>query len=125
MIDESQTSFNTVLSLIVDNFAEVMAEIRKEFYHGWMIRVIQKQVGYTFQCWTSERLIDVTDTQQYSTIEYALCAGRARADLESVRLSLTSFLRGRLQLLLLNSDERNALEDSIAQYINTAKSEFR
>jgi hypothetical protein len=101
-----------------------MTEIREEFYHGWMIQVAQEHIGYTFQCWMSEQQIGVTDAQCYSTFEQAVSAGRFRADLESVRLSLTTFLRGKLHFLLLNSDERNALENSIAQYIDTAKPQF-
>jgi hypothetical protein len=93
----------------------------EEIYHGWLIRIAQESVGYTFQCWRSEQQIGVTDTQHYSTFEHALRAGRLRADLESVRLSLTTFLHGKLQVLLLNSAERDSLENSIAQYIDLAK----
>ncbi|MBD2464685.1 hypothetical protein H6G89_27135 [Oscillatoria sp. FACHB-1407] len=93
----------------------------EEFYHGWMIQVAQEQMGYSFQCFMAEQQNAVTDAQSYLTVEQALCAGRLRADLESVRLSLTTFLRGKLQFLWLNSDERNALEHSIAQYIDAAK----
>jgi hypothetical protein len=98
-----------------------MAEIREEFYHGWTIQVAQEQMGYTFQCWMARQSISVTDAQSYSTVEQAVSAGRWRADIESVRLSLTAFLHGKLQFLLLNADERNALENSIAQYIDTAR----
>lgn len=98
-----------------------MAEIREESYHGWMVRVAQEQTGYTFQCWMSERQVGVTDARYYSTVEQALYAGRLRADLESVRLSLTAFLHGKLQRLLLNAEEQHALENSIAQYIDIAK----
>lgn len=98
-----------------------MAEITEEFYHGWMIQVAQEQVGYTFHCWRAEQQGSLTDAQPYLTLERALHAGQRRADLESVRLSLTSFLRGKFHFLLLNADERNALENSIAQYIDTVK----
>ena len=101
-----------------------MTEIREEFYHGWVIQVAQEHAGYTFQCWMSDQQVGVTDAQSYATLEHALRAGRLRADLESVRLSLTAFLHGKLKLLLLNPDERNALENSIAQYIDTAKHQF-
>ncbi|HEY9625459.1 MAG TPA: hypothetical protein V6C78_34385 [Crinalium sp.] len=107
----------------VDHVVETMTEIREEFYHGWVIRVAQEQVGYTFQCWMSEQQISVTDAQPYLTFEHAFRAGRWRADLESVRLSLTTFLHGKLHRLLLNADERSALENSIAQYIDTARSQ--
>jgi hypothetical protein len=110
---------------VVDDLAEIMTETREEFYHGWVIQVIQEQMGCTFKCWMSEQQISsITDAQSYSTFEQALSAGRLRADLESVRLALSAFLHGKLQLLLLNSDERNALENSIAQYIATAKPQF-
>lgn len=101
-----------------------MAEIWEECYHGWVIQIAQEQLGYTFQCWMSGRQASVTDAQHYSTCEQALCAGHLRADMESVRLSLTAFLYGKLQFLRLNSDEQNALENSIAQYIDTARHQF-
>lgn len=101
-----------------------MTEIREEFYHGWTIQAAQGQAGYTFQCWMAGKQVGVTDAQYYSTFERALSAGRLRADLESVRLALTTFLHGKLQLLLLNANEREALENSIAHYINTAKHQF-
>lgn len=97
---------------------------KESFYHGWWIEVAQEQGGYSFQCYMLEQPLSVTDTQSYPTLEQAFRAGKLRADLESVRLSLTNFLRGKLQLLLLNSDERNALENSISQYIETAKRQF-
>ncbi|GAB4367990.1 MAG: hypothetical protein Kow00121_06710 [Elainellaceae cyanobacterium] len=101
-----------------------MAEIQEEFYHGWTIQIAQEQVGYTFQCWMSKPVgeqVSFTDAQYYSTVEHALRIGRWRADLESMRLSLTTFLQGKFQFLLLNSAERNALENSIAQYIDVAR----
>lgn len=93
----------------------------EEFYHGWLIQITQKQDGFFFQCWMSAETVGVTDSQSYTTQEQALCAARLRADLESVHLSLTSFLNGKLHRLLLNSEERNALEQSIIQYIDWAK----
>lgn len=96
----------------------------EEFYHGWIIQVAHQSVGYTFQCWMSEKYIGVTDAQHYSTFDQALQAGRLRADLECVRLSLTNFLRGKLKVLLLYPDEQNALENSIAQYIDVAKNQL-
>jgi hypothetical protein len=105
---------------VIFHVAKTMSEIREEFYHGWIIQVAQEQVGYTFQCWMSHQEVSITDAQSYLTFEQAFIAGRSRADLESVRLSLTAFLNGKLQLLLLNSDERNALENSIVQYIDAA-----
>lgn len=99
-----------------------MIESWKETYHGWMIQVSEAQMGYTFHCWITEQEMGVTDAQNYSTLEQAFSAARLRADLESVRLSLTTFLQGKLQFLLLNSAEQIALENSIAQYIDKAKS---
>lgn len=103
-----------------------MAMVSEDFYHGWVIQVEREPVGYTFQCWMSEQQVDVglTDAQYYSTFDQALSAGRLRADLESVRLSLTNFLRGKLKHLLLYPDEQNSLENSIAQYIDLAKNQF-
>ena len=101
-----------------------MAEIWEEFYHGWLIQVAQDQMGYTFQCWRAGHQASVTDAQYYATFEHALRAGQLRADLESVRLSLTTFLRSKRHLLLLHLDEQNALEKSIAQYIDTANHQF-
>jgi len=98
-----------------------MAKVREEFYHGWTICITQQQAGYAFQCWIAEHELNVTDAQHYLTFEQALSAARLRADLECVRLSLTNFLRGKLNLSLLFPGEQNALENSIAQYINTAK----
>ncbi|MBD2088952.1 hypothetical protein H6F67_03680 [Microcoleus sp. FACHB-1515] len=93
--------------------------MKKEFYHGWVIRVVQKPAGYCFECRMIDRHGRVSDAQCYSTPEQALQAGRLRADLESVRLSLTSFLRGKLKLVWLYPDEQTALENSIDRYINT------
>jgi hypothetical protein len=98
-----------------------MTETRKEFYHGWVIQVVQEQWGCTFQCWMSGQQGSVTDARSYSTFEQALNAGRLRADLESMRLSLNTFLSGKLQFLLLNAEERNALENSIARYIDATQ----
>ncbi|MBD2314159.1 hypothetical protein H6G20_21040 [Desertifilum sp. FACHB-1129] len=94
--------------------------IVEEFYHGWVIQVTQQPDGYIFQCWMSEKRTSVTDTQSYPTIDRAFRAGQLRADLESVRLSLRNFIRGKLKLLQLYPDEQNALENSVAQYIDTA-----
>lgn len=93
----------------------------EEFYHGWLIQITQKQDGFCFQCWMSGGTVGVTDSQPYPTLEQALYAGKLRADLESVRLSLTSFLNSKLHRLLLNSEERSSLERSIIQYIDCAK----
>lgn len=101
-----------------------MTELREEFYHGWVIQVAQEQGGYTFRCGMQEQQISVTDAQYYSTFENALRAGQLRADLESVRLALTTFLHGKRQFLLLHSEEQNALEHSIAQYIEATKHQF-
>lgn len=101
-----------------------MAEIREELYHGWSIQITQDQRGYLFRCWTSEHLIGVTDAQYYPTFGQALRAGHLRADLESVRFSLTTFLRGKRHRLLLDPNEQNALESSISQYIEIARHQF-
>jgi hypothetical protein len=101
-----------------------MAIVQEEFYHGWLIQVIQERAGYTVQCEIPQQQLSIHDTQHYATIEQALIAGRLRADLESVRLSLTRFLRSKLKLLLLYPDEREALESSISQYIDRAKHQF-
>lgn len=101
-----------------------MAELCEEFYHGWVIQVAQEQGRYTFRCCIQAQQISVTDTQNYSTFEHALRAGQLRADLESVRLALTTFLRGKRHFLLLHSEEQNALERSIAQYIEATKHQF-
>jgi hypothetical protein len=102
----------------------MMANISPEFYHGWVIRISQDQAGYFFQCWMSEQQTVIIDAQCFSTLDQALQAAKLRADLESVRLSLTAFLRGKLQFLLLNPEEQNALEHSIVQYIDAAKHQF-
>lgn len=101
-----------------------MTEIWEESYHGWAIQAVQADKGYLFNCWMPEQQMGVTDMQYYQTLDQAFRAGRLRADLESVRLSLTTFLRGNLQLLLLGTEEKNALESSIARYIDTAKHQF-
>jgi len=103
------------------NLAEAIEMMRKEFYHGWVIQIFRQSVGYSFECQMAERRGCVSDVQCYATIEQALQAGRLRADLESVRLSLSSFLHGKLKLALLHPDEQNALEDSIDRYISTAQ----
>ncbi|NJL19955.1 MAG: hypothetical protein HC895_02665 [Leptolyngbyaceae cyanobacterium SM1_3_5] len=93
--------------------------MKKESYHGWVIQVVQKPAGYSFECRMIDRQGRISDAQCYSTSEQAFQAGRLRADLESVRLSLTSFLRGKLKLIWLYPDEQTALENSIDRYINT------
>lgn len=98
-----------------------MIEIQEEFYHGWMIRVSRQQIGYTFLCWIADQDIGITDARSYSTASQALRAGQLRADLESVRLSLTTFLYSKLQCVHLTSDEREALEYSLFRYIDTAQ----
>lgn len=101
-----------------------MVEIKTESYHGWTIRICRGQTDYTFQCWMLEQHVGIIDIQCYSTVEQALRAARWRADLEAVRLSLTTFLHGKLQFLLLNAEEQKALENSITQYIDSAKRQF-
>ncbi len=101
-----------------------MAEIQDEFYQGWIIQIAQDQLGFRFYCWMVERQTGISDGQFYATVEAALRAGRLRADLETVRLALTSFLNGKRQFLLLHIDERNALENSIDRYIDTVKHQF-
>jgi hypothetical protein len=95
--------------------------VGEELYHGWLIQITQKQDDFFFQCWMSAGTIGVADSYPYTTLEQALSAARLRADLESVRLALTSFLNSKLHRLLLNTDERNALEQSITQYIDSTK----
>lgn len=101
-----------------------MDEFQEEPYHGWTIQIAQGPLGYTFQCLLLEQEMSVTNEQHYLTAEQALSGGQLRADLESVRLSMTAFLQGRLQFLLLNSHERSALEASINQYIEAAQHQF-
>lgn len=101
-----------------------MDEFQTEPYHGWIIEITQDALGYTFQCLQLEQQISVTNDQHYLTVEQALSGGQLRADLESVRLSLTTFLQGKFQLLLLNSHERSALEASVNQYIDLAQHQF-
>lgn len=96
-----------------------MVQIQEEFYHGWLIQVAEGQLGYAFYCWIEGRPSGITDAQPYATVRAALQAGKLRADLESVRLALTTFLNGKRQFLLLHPDERNALEGSITDYIDT------
>ncbi len=92
----------------------------QEPYHGWLIELIQEQAGYSFQCCWLEKSISVSDHQIYVTSEQALRGARLRADLETVRLSLSNFLQGKLQRLLLSPDERASLENSIAQIVDSA-----
>jgi len=108
----------------VEEDCRTMNEFQEESYHGWTIQVAQTPSGYVFQCLLLEQGIRLTNAQHYFTLEQALSAGRLRADLESVRFSLTTFLRGKFQLLLLNADERSALEHSIEQYIERAQPQF-
>lgn len=93
---------------------------KQEPYHGWLIELISEQAGYSFQCCWPEKSITASDNQIYATSEQALRGARLRADLETVRLSLSSFLQGKLQRLLLSSDERTALENSITQIVDSA-----
>lgn len=90
----------------------------EESYHGWLIRVIEEQGGYAFQCWILDRELSVSDRKLYSNREQALKAAKLRTKLESVRISLTGFLHGKLQLLLLSPDEVAALENSISQFVD-------
>lgn len=98
-----------------------MAVAQEISYHGWMIEIIQETSGYRFQCWMTDHLMGVTDYHYYNTFQQAISAGQLRADLESVRLSLTSFLQSKLHRLLLKAPERKALENSIATYIDQAR----
>ncbi|HEY9669235.1 MAG TPA: hypothetical protein V6C91_20655 [Coleofasciculaceae cyanobacterium] len=90
----------------------------EESYQGWLIRVVEEPGGYAFQCWILDRELSVSDRKLYSNREQALKAAKLRAKLESVRLSLTGFLHGKLQLLLLSPDEVTALENSISQFVD-------
>lgn len=104
-------------ALEVSNIAE--STMKKEFYHGWVIQVLKNPAGYSFECQMIDRQGRISDPQCYSTSDQAFQAGRLRADLEGVRLSLTSFLRGKLKRVWLYPDEQTALENSIDRYINT------
>ncbi|MBD1912835.1 MULTISPECIES: hypothetical protein [unclassified Leptolyngbya] len=90
----------------------------KEFYNGWLIQISREQLGYSYQCSAPEQQTMRADMCRYATVDAALHAAKLRADLEGVRLSLTTFLHGKLQLLLLCPEERSLLEDSIAQFID-------
>jgi len=89
-------------------------------HHGWLVQVTRERTGYAFRCEASELRATVIGDRHYSTCLAALQAGKLRADLESVRLSLTTFIHGKLQRLLLSPEERIALEDSIAQFVEVA-----
>lgn len=95
--------------------------VTKEFYNGWLIQIAREQIGYSYQCSAPEQQTMKADMCRYATVDAALHAAKLRADLEGVRLSLTQFLHGKLQRLLLNSEEKTALENSIAQFIDATQ----
>lgn len=89
----------------------------KEQYHGWLIELISDQGGYSFQCWTAQERIGISDRQIYSTFEQALSIAKKRADLESVRWALTRFLDDACLRYKLTVEELIALEASVLAFV--------
>lgn len=99
-------------------FSEMLSMICVESYHGWLIELICESAGYTFRCQHPQTDFSAGDGQYYGTYEQALQVARLRADLESVRFSLSHFLNSKLQLLLLSPAERLALQNSLEQCVS-------
>lgn len=89
----------------------------REQYHGWLIELVADQGGYSFQCWTAQERIGISDRQIYSTLEQALNTAKKRADLESVRWALTRFLDDACLRYKLTVEELIALEASVLAFV--------
>lgn len=93
----------------------------RKLYHGWSIELNYESAGYYFQCIDLQKDVAVSDRQAYPTLWQALQAAQKRADLESVSLALINFLNEIFdRCYYLGSDDRIALSDSIAQYVESA-----
>jgi hypothetical protein len=92
----------------------------KQFYHGWLIELIPKSGGYSFQCWTTDEKTGLSDRQIYPTFVQALTIAKRRADLETVILALIPFLKQVHKSYHLSFQEYTALEMSIFDFVKQA-----
>lgn len=88
----------------------------REYYHGWLIELVQQRNGYFFQCWTAQGRIGLSDRTLYSTPEQAFVAARTKADLESVSWALTRFLDDACLRYKLTIEEVLLLKSSITEF---------
>jgi hypothetical protein len=88
----------------------------REYYHGWLIELVQQGDGYLFQCWTAQGRIRLSDRTLYFTLEQALVAARMKADLESVSWALTRFLDDACLRYKLTIEEVILLKSSITKF---------
>jgi hypothetical protein len=96
----------------------------KEQYHGWLIELVSHPNGYSFQCWTAQERVGISDRQVYATFDQALNIAKKRADLESVRWALTRFLDDACLRYKLTVEELIALEASVLGFVGAACKEL-
>ncbi|RUR72357.1 DUF1830 domain-containing protein [Chlorogloeopsis fritschii PCC 9212] len=92
----------------------------KQIYYGWLIELTPLPTGYLFNCWMPGEKTGFSDRQIYPTFVQALMAGKRRADLETVSLSLIHFLNQSYKLCNLSLPEYQALEKSVFDFVKQA-----
>jgi hypothetical protein len=87
----------------------------KYLYSGWLIELIPLSKGYIFKCWMPNEQIGISNNHIYPSLSKAMIAARRRAKIESVKLSLSSFLNEYYEKYNITTQEYIALKNSVLE----------
>ncbi|MBD2296414.1 hypothetical protein H6G06_23755 [Anabaena sphaerica FACHB-251] len=92
----------------------------KDSYYGWLIELIPLSKGYVFKCWMPNEEIGISNNHIYPSLSQAMMAARTRAKIESVKLSLFSFLNQYYEKYSLTTQEYMDLKKSVFDFTTVA-----
>ncbi|MGM3307437.1 hypothetical protein ACSQ6I_15945 [Anabaena sp. WFMT] len=92
----------------------------KDSYYGWLIELIPLSKGYIFKCWMPNEEIGISNNHIYPSLSQAMMAARTRAKIESVKLSLLSFLKQYYDNYNLTTQEYMELKNSVVNFTKVA-----